>query len=187
MLHAGRLGREKQGGRRLAYRLHLFIQGCDPDRVRASQTVAWSGYGTSRGTLVVPDVREESQRIAMLRDRARRVAVGTVDREQQRLDQCTSRPVLASPQVLVSVRRTEVEGVRDRARRCATAQLDRAQQELTHTRAQVLALSPQATLDRGYAVVQTPDGTVVRDAAEVVFGESLRVRLAAGELRVTAS
>lgn len=30
------------------------------ERVRASQQVAWSGYGTSRGTLVVPDVRELS-------------------------------------------------------------------------------------------------------------------------------
>lgn len=29
-------------------------------RVRASDDVAWSGYGTSRGTLVVPDVRELS-------------------------------------------------------------------------------------------------------------------------------
>ena len=30
------------------------------ERVRASDAVAWSGYGTSRGTLVVPDVRELS-------------------------------------------------------------------------------------------------------------------------------
>ena len=30
------------------------------ERVRASDEVAWSGYGTSRGTLVVPDVRELS-------------------------------------------------------------------------------------------------------------------------------
>lgn len=30
------------------------------ERVRASDDVAWSGYGTSRGTLVVPDVRELS-------------------------------------------------------------------------------------------------------------------------------
>ena len=30
------------------------------ERVRASDEVSWSGYGTSRGTLVVPDVRELS-------------------------------------------------------------------------------------------------------------------------------
>jgi exodeoxyribonuclease VII large subunit len=63
--------------------------------------------------------------------------------------------------------------------------LERAQQDLAHTLARVVALSPQATLDRGYAVVQSPDGSVVRDAADVVLGEALRVRLAKGELHVT--
>jgi hypothetical protein len=33
--------------------------------------------------------------------------------------------------------------------------------------------------------VQTPDGRVVRDPAEVVLGERLRVRVAAGELGAT--
>ncbi len=140
---------------------------------------------TDAGKRVVPDVREEAQRIALLRDRARRVAVGTVDRERTRVEQLRSRPVLARPQVLVEERRTTVEGLRDRARRCASTGLVQAQQDLLHTRARVVALSPQATLDRGYAVVQTPDGTVVREAAAVVIGEALRVRLARGELRVT--
>jgi exodeoxyribonuclease VII large subunit len=142
---------------------------------------------TDAGKRVVPDVREEVQLIAMLRDRARRVVVGTVDRERQQVGQLLSRPVMANPQVLVSERRTAVESLRDRASRCARAHLDGAAQGLAHTRARVLALSPQATLDRGYAVVQTPDGIVVRDAADVVLGEALRVRLAQGELRVTTN
>ncbi|MGZ6827887.1 MAG: exodeoxyribonuclease VII large subunit, partial [Mycobacteriales bacterium] len=140
---------------------------------------------TDAGKRVVPDVREELQRVAMLRDRARRVVVGTVDREQHRLQQALSRPVLADPGRLVSDRRQDVEALRARASRCATAQLQHAQQDLTHTLARVVALSPQATLDRGYAVVQHPDGSVVRDADEVVLGEALRVRLARGELHVT--
>jgi len=141
---------------------------------------------TDAGKRVVPDVREEGQRIMLLRDRARRVAVGTVDRERQRIAQLLSRPVLASPQVLVGDRRMQVESLRDRSSRCATAHLERAQQDLDHTRARVLALSPQATLDRGYAVMQRTDGTVVRDAAEVNSGESLRVRLAQGNIDVRA-
>ena len=140
---------------------------------------------TDAGKRVVPDVREEAQRIAMLRDRARRVMVGTLDREQQRIAQLTSRPVLAQPQVLVAERRRDVESLRDRAYRCATAVLTHAQQDLDHTLARVVALSPQATLDRGYAVVQQPDGSVVRDASDVAASASLRVRLAKGELHVT--
>jgi exodeoxyribonuclease VII large subunit len=141
---------------------------------------------TDAGKRVVPDVREEAQRIAMLRDRSRRVVATTLDRERQRIQQLTSRPVIAQPHVLVSDRRREVEALRDRASRCAQALLDRHQQDLTHTLARVVALSPQATLDRGYAVVQQPDGSVVRDSEEVVLGQSLRVRLAKGELHVTS-
>jgi exodeoxyribonuclease VII large subunit len=142
---------------------------------------------TDAGKRVVPDVREETARVIMLRDRARRVAVITVDRERQRLGQARSRPALADPDRLVSERRRAVLELRDRSRRCAAAGLERAQHDLRHTRARVLALSPQATLDRGYAVVQTPDGSVVRDAADVVLGEALRVRLSVGELRVTTT
>ena len=142
---------------------------------------------TDAGKRVVPDVREEAARVLLLRDRARRVVVTTIHRERQRLVQARSRPALAHPARLVSERRREVLDLRERARRCATAGHDRAQQDLQHTRARVVALSPQATLDRGYAVVQTPDGSVVRDPADVVLGEALRVRLACGELRVTTT
>jgi exodeoxyribonuclease VII large subunit len=71
---------------------------------------------------------------------------------------------------------------RARASSCSTS----PRRDLEHTRARVLALSPQATLDRGYAVVQTADGAVVRDPAEVALGERLRVRVAKGELAATA-
>src|SRR5947209_4709159 len=47
---------------------------------------------TDAGKRVVPDVREEKQRVSMLRDRARRCAVAHVDREQTRLHQALSRP-----------------------------------------------------------------------------------------------
>ena len=142
---------------------------------------------TDAGKRVVPDVREESQRVSLLRDRARRVVVARVDTEQHRLQQARSRPVLAEPGRLVSDRRHDVEALRARASRCTTAQLDRAQQDLQHTLARVVALSPQATLDRGYAVVQLPDSRVVRDPDEVVLGEVLHVRLARGGLRVTVT
>ena len=142
---------------------------------------------TDAGKRVVPDVREEIHRIMTLRDRARRVAVGIVDREQQRLLQACSRPVLADPGRLVDDQRDLVLSWRDRGRRCAAATVEHAEQELHHTTARVRALSPQATLDRGYAVVQLPDGRVVRDESVVAVGAELRVRLSTGELRATRS
>jgi exodeoxyribonuclease VII large subunit len=59
-----------------------------------------------------------------------------------------------------------------------------AERDLEHARARVAALSPAATLDRGYAVVQKADGSLVRNPAEVADGERLRVRVAGGRLAV---
>jgi exodeoxyribonuclease VII large subunit len=141
---------------------------------------------TDAGKRVVPDVREEATRVAHLRDRARRVAVGTLERERARLDALRSRPVMTDPARLVGDRADEVRALRDRARRCTCGQLDAAGQDLAHTLARVVALSPQATLERGYAVVQDEDGAVVRDPQRVAPGADLQVRLARGTLLVTA-
>ncbi|HWG93107.1 MAG TPA: exodeoxyribonuclease VII large subunit [Mycobacteriales bacterium] len=141
---------------------------------------------TDAGKHVVPDVREELERVHAARDRARRAVRTLVAREVAQLAAARSRPALADPRSLVAARRDDVRQLQERARRCTTARLDAARTDLAHTRARVVALSPQATLDRGYAVVQTPDGRVVRDPADVVLGERLRVRVAGGELGATA-
>jgi exodeoxyribonuclease VII large subunit len=141
---------------------------------------------TDAAKRIVPDVDEELRRIAQARGRCRRVVMGLVEREEHRVAQLLSRPVLAEPSRLVEDRRTAMEALRDRASRSFGLSLERALSELSHTRARVVSLSPQATLDRGYAVVQRGSGDVVRDPAQVTEGEVLRVRVAHGELQVTA-
>lgn len=141
---------------------------------------------TDAGKRVVPDVLEELARVGQLRDRARRVVVGTVRAELARLDHVRSRPCLADPHTLVEARAADVAALRDRARRTTSARLDAATSDLAHTRARVLSLSPQATLDRGYAVVQTAAGGVVRRPEDAPAGTALRLRLAEGEVAATA-
>ncbi len=48
-------------------------------------------------------------------------------------------------------------------------------------------LSPLAILERGYAVVQKADGAIVRQAAGVLPGERLRIRVSEGELGAVAT
>ena len=140
---------------------------------------------TDAGKRVVPDVREELARVQQARDRCRRVVLGLVEGERRRLEMALSRPVFADPHRIVDDRRTAVIALQDRASRSFGTQLSHAAADLSHSLARVVALSPQATLERGYAVVQRQDGTVVRDVDDVVLGEALRVRLAKGELQVT--
>ncbi|MEP6697687.1 MAG: exodeoxyribonuclease VII large subunit [Pseudonocardiales bacterium] len=142
---------------------------------------------TDAGKRVVPDVAQEQRGLEVTLGRLRRVVRARIDREQHLVDALHSRPVLASPMVIVDGRATEVFALGERARRCLQHRLDRAAADLAHARAQVGALSPAATLRRGYAVVQQAGGHVVRDAAEVATDEALRVRLATGDLAVRVS
>jgi exodeoxyribonuclease VII large subunit len=138
---------------------------------------------TDAARRVVPDVREEQVGLTRSLAVLRRAVAGLVDRESGRLEALRSRPVLADPVTgLVLPRLAEILSARDRSRRAFGHHLDRAGAGLAHAHAQVRALSPAATLERGYAVVQLPDGTVVRDPEQVGVGTDVRVRLAAGEL-----
>jgi exodeoxyribonuclease VII large subunit len=141
---------------------------------------------TDAGKRVVPDLAEELHRIDVARQRLLRCVTGRLDREQQWLDAARSRPVIARPETMIDSRAADVAADRDRARRCLAHRLDAAAADLAHTRARVTALSPQSTLDRGYAVVQSASGGVLRDPAEVTAGDELRIRLAAGNLSATA-
>ncbi|MDA2813424.1 exodeoxyribonuclease VII large subunit [Nocardiopsis sp. RSe5-2] len=141
---------------------------------------------TDAAKKTIPDVGEQLELIRGLRHRARRVIEGGLAREKAWLDGMRSRPVLANPVQEMDRLTEQVMGLRDRARRCVTVSLDRAGDDLRHTRARLHALSPATTLARGYAIVQGPDGGVVRSADEVSKGDELRLRFAEDSLKATA-
>jgi exodeoxyribonuclease VII large subunit len=141
---------------------------------------------TDAAKKVVPDVREQTDLVRQLRDRARRCLIGRVERELAWLAATKSRPALADPVREVERQEEQVLALRDRARRCLSGALNAADGELSHTRARLTSLSPAATLERGYAIVQRPDDTVVRAAADVADGDDLLLRFADGRIAVTA-
>lgn len=139
---------------------------------------------TDAAKRVVPDVREEQQRIAALRDRVDRVVHGRVERERAGLAQLRSRPALATPLTFVSERDAIVRDLRARTRRCLVHRLERAGDEVASSLARTRALSPLATLERGYAVAQLSTGAVLTSAAQVGVGDEIDLRLADGGLLV---
>lgn len=139
---------------------------------------------TDAAKKTVPDVGEELDRVQALRDRALRTVRGLLDREERGLAHALGRPVMERPRRMVTEREAEVDALADRSRRVLRHLLDRADSELSHTRARVVALSPAATLERGYAVLQRSDGTVVRSSADVAAAEELRARVAEGDFTV---
>ncbi|MFF3553055.1 exodeoxyribonuclease VII large subunit [Streptomyces tsukubensis] len=139
---------------------------------------------TDAAKKVVPDVGEELERVRQLRSRALRTVRGLLDREERGLAHTLGRPSMERPQRMVDDRAAELDALTARSRRVLGHLLDRADSELSHTWARVVSLSPAATLERGYAVLQSPDGAVVRSPDEVSEGDELRARVAEGELSV---
>jgi exodeoxyribonuclease VII large subunit len=137
---------------------------------------------TDAAKRVVPDLRDEWRLIDTARGRLRRTLHHLLEREQHRLDGMRSRPALAKPHAVLDGLAADTDALRDRAERILRHRLDRADDGLTHLTARLRALSPAATLERGYAIVQRADGAVVRSPEEVAGGETVRVRLAGGEL-----
>ena len=65
--------------------------------------------------------------------------------------------------------------------------LERIDRDVAHRRAQLSALGPAATLARGYAVVQSGPGIVVRSINDAPAGTELRIRVADGALHAVSS
>jgi exodeoxyribonuclease VII large subunit len=139
---------------------------------------------TDAARRIVPDVGEETSRVAQLRARAYEIVSGRIERERTGLHNLRARSALGNPLREIDRRWEDVMGWRDRGRRCLRQQLDRAGDDVRHNLARVRSLSPQATLDRGYAVLQKADGGVVRSPEEVVADEQLDARVAGGRFPV---
>jgi exodeoxyribonuclease VII large subunit len=142
---------------------------------------------TDAAKRVVPDIAEEIAMIDAMRDRARRTLVNRINLEGTQIANFINRPVMKDPHVLITTRAEIIAGLRDRSNRSFAHQLKLAKEELKQIKARVRALSPQATLDRGYSVVQLADGQIVTDPKKLKDGDVLRLRLAQGETKATAT
>ncbi len=137
---------------------------------------------TDAAKRVIPDVRDEIRGIQAMRDRGRYVARAFVERERQGLATARSRPALAAPHRLFDQLGDAIDEHLQRIRRGLDHRLGRATDDIGHRLARVQALSPLATLQRGYAVLQTPSGDVITDASTVSVGDLIEARLATGRL-----
>jgi exodeoxyribonuclease VII large subunit len=147
-----------------------------------------SALNAARGRLDQASPLRQVQRrrveLDSARSRIRYHLTHRIDAERDRLALLGSKSPLANPQQFVDPRRRDVDlalaGMRRLIRGAHTAD----QQSLAADTARLGALSPQATLDRGYAVVRQPDGSLITDACAVRPGQRLDVRVRTGSFPV---
>lgn len=137
---------------------------------------------TDAAKRVVPDVSEELLRVQQARVRISARLTALVSSEIDRIDQLRSRPVLAAPHRLVDSRAEELSRYVARGEELAHRIVERAEVTSADLRSRLRSLSPQATLDRGYAIAQLADGSVLRSVTAAAAGTELTLLLADGQV-----
>ncbi|WP_235833219.1 exodeoxyribonuclease VII large subunit [Orlajensenia flava] len=141
---------------------------------------------TDAAKRVVPDVSEERDRVGQALARMSGRITTLLRHEFDRIAQLRSRPVLAGGDWIVDERANELTYALDRGTELLDRTLERAAAQTGELATRLRALSPQATLDRGYAIAQLPDGHVLRAADQAPEGTDLLLTLAHGAVRSRA-
>jgi len=117
---------------------------------------------TDAAKRIVPSVVEERRNLAELRARNLRAIANALD-----------------------VNKLKLHELRNRLTQRVTHRIDAELATVTHLRAQIRALSPAATLERGYAIVQSVKGEIIRDQAQVAVDQEVQIRVSVGEFAAT--
>ncbi|MBO2990956.1 exodeoxyribonuclease VII large subunit [Leucobacter tardus] len=137
---------------------------------------------TDAAKRIVPDVGEELAGIDQARGRLTSRLGHLLTAETERIGQLRMRPVLADPERIVDQRAEELVRWIARGTELADRAVEDRERSLAEDRFRLSALSPKSTLERGYAIAQLGDGTVLRDPVQAPEGASLRLSLAGGRL-----
>ncbi len=137
---------------------------------------------TDAAKRVVPDAREESERVTQAIGRIRGAVVNRVRVEQQQLDALRSRPVLRDPAGSFDIHYDRLENLRLRLDHAIDPSLTQHVTSLQHDLSRVRAMSPKATLERGYAVLVDGEGGSVASIHDVDLDDDVMAYLADGKL-----
>lgn len=135
---------------------------------------------TDAARRIVPDARELGAELDHLSARLTAAINRRLSAERENLQLLASRPVLARPGATIEQQSATLENAVLRLRTSAGARLTAEQTTLVRMESTLRALSPHSTLQRGYAILRSPSGQIVRRAQDIKRGDLLEGVLAEG-------
>ena len=108
-------------------------------------------------------------------------------RDKQRISEARLSLAASSPQMTIKARKDAVKNLGERLPVQIEKVIRRDAQRIDHLQKLLTNLGPLATLERGYAIVTTADGQVIRDSGAAQTGDTVSVRLHRGELTTVVS
>lgn len=132
-------------------------------------------------------LRQRAQRLDELERRLRRAAGAAFERRGNRATGLAERLLRWDPRPRIADGRVRTHDAWGRLNGATRRFLEAAERRLEALDRALRAVGPQSTLERGYAIVATPDGDIVRSAAAVTAGQRLSVRVADGSFDAKVS
>jgi len=127
-------------------------------------------------------IGRRSQRLDDLRHRIESAANRRLRARASQLAALTARTERQNPAVRLALAHRRLEAASQSLNRLARTTIAARAARLDRATARLDALSPLAVLNRGYALVYTADGRLLRAAAEAHPGQTIRARLAHGSV-----
>ena len=132
-------------------------------------------------------LRQHAQRLDELDTRLVRAVRATLARTTTRVSQASALLQRSSPALRLRALRVRLAVAQRALAAAGRRNLVAARGRLESAMRTLHATGPRATLERGYAIVMTGTGRVLRDAAETAPGATLDVRLWRGSLAATVT
>ena len=142
---------------------------------------------TEAAERVAPSADELGLRVQAIGDRARLALVRAIQRRSERLQSLAMRRPLARPFALLEDHARRLDELDATAARSIRETCRHHGQRLATLAGKLDSLSPLAVLGRGYSLVQTTDGQLVRTTKQLKPGETITVRFARGQVDATVS
>lgn len=137
---------------------------------------------TGAAVLASPDAADLILEIRQLASRLGVSIQSRLDEGHHRLEAASDRLRRASPMWQIQNDRQRVDQAGLRLERSFRHALSLRQTQLTAQSDRLRALNPFSILQRGYAMVHTADGSLVRSASVVNPSEEIRIRMSDGEI-----
>lgn len=137
--------------------------------------------------LAVPDQTE----LRLMLNNARAAMLQSVKKQlklsRQRLESAAGSRVLQSPTAYLQDRRMVLDHLTKRLQAASDSALSKKRQRFAALSAGLDAMSPLKVLGRGYSVVASPDGAVIRSVRQLAPGKTVTLRLSDGSAKATVN
>lgn len=134
---------------------------------------------TAAAELACMDVSSLKNQLASLHNKLTRQIEFSINQLAQKLDFLARR--LVSPLQQLENKANQLKQLQNRFALAMQQQLQAHQQHLLRLKNSVEQLNPQAVLARGYALVQTEKGEVVRSTSQIKLTDMVQIRFAEGQ------